>query len=267
MTTIPRASPPGPLRKPRPPAARLQGVVYNDAPQIDRVVFIAGLHRSGTTLLERLLVSRYDLSCLRASVGESEGQHMQTVYPVARRYGGPGRFALSQQMRDDLDRLADHESCRRRILADWARFTVGDSPVLVEKSPPNLTKIHWLRRVFPGSRFVIMLRDPRAVAAATCKWVDAPLAELMLHWEAAYGQAMAAYRDADCTVIRYEDLVAEPQRQLDRLAAGLHLRPRKTPADLPDRHSEMRNSNADYIREHGGMRYGDGIWNRFGYDP
>ena len=37
----------------RPPLARLEGVTYTDDPVIERLVFICGLHRSGTTALER----------------------------------------------------------------------------------------------------------------------------------------------------------------------------------------------------------------------
>ena len=174
---------PGRKPAPRPPLARLEGITYTDDPVIERLVFICGLHRSGTTALERLLVSRYRLACLRANRPVSEGQHLQSVYSPARAFGGPGRFAFSRAMMQELEGLRDHADCRERILADWRRFVVGTAPVLLEKSPPNLTKIWWLRSVFPGSRFVVVTRDPRAVAAATQKWSGTSLTELMLHWK------------------------------------------------------------------------------------
>ena len=40
-----------------------------------RLLFIAGLHRSGATLLEHWLCAAYDVSHLRAPAPESEGQH------------------------------------------------------------------------------------------------------------------------------------------------------------------------------------------------
>ena len=58
-----------------------------------RFVFLAGLHRSGTTLLARLLAAHPEISGF-SGTGEpaDEGQHLQSVYPAARVYGGPGRF-------------------------------------------------------------------------------------------------------------------------------------------------------------------------------
>jgi hypothetical protein len=248
------------------PAVRLRNQKYNDTPKLDRVVFVCGLHRSGTTLLERMLAARFELSYLRADVPESEGQHMQSVYRTARDHGGPGRFAFSRTMRDELPALGDPRHCRERIIADWHRFVVGDSTTLLEKSPPNLTKIEWLRRVFPEGRFVIMARDPRAVSAATQKWSKTSLPELMMHWNVAYAQAMEDYCTEDCTVVRYEDLTEASGPVIERLGEFLQLVPRAASDALESRHSGIRNSNTDYIEMHKGTRYGAGIWNRFGYD-
>lgn len=248
------------------PASRLKDFSYNDTPELDRVVFVCGLHRSGTTLLERLLGARFELSYLRADVPESEGQHMQSVYRAARHYGGPGRFAFSRAMRDELPDLEKAENHRATIMADWSRFVVGDNGVLLEKSPPNLTKIHWLRQVFPKSRFVIMTRDPRAVSGATQKWSGTSLPELMMHWNVAYAQAMADFRQEDCTIIRYEDLIDAPEAEIERVGKFLQLAPRAASDALEMKYSKMCNSNAEYIEMHQGTRYAEGVWNRFGYN-
>ena len=257
---------PGLKPGPRPPLARLEGITYTEDPVIERFVFICGLHRSGTTALERLLVSRYRLACLRANRPESEGQHLQSVYSPARAFGGPGRFAFSRAMVQELKGLCDHADCRDRILADWRRFVVGTVPVLLEKSPPNLTKIWWLRKVFPGSRFVVIVRDPRAVAAATQKWSGTSLAELMMHWNAAYSHALDDFRDEDSIYLRYEDLTAHPDDEIARLGAFLECEARPEPGPLEENYTRLRNSNPSYIAAHEGTRYGAGIWDRFGYE-
>jgi len=63
-----------------------------------RLVFLAGLHRSGTTLLARLLAAHPEISGFsETGVPADEGQHLQGVYPAAREYGGPGRFGFAPE--------------------------------------------------------------------------------------------------------------------------------------------------------------------------
>src|ERR1700750_2972722 len=55
-------------------------------------VFLAGLHRSGTTLLARLLAAHPEISGFSGTDAPAdEGQHLQSVYPAAKEYGGAGR--------------------------------------------------------------------------------------------------------------------------------------------------------------------------------
>jgi len=61
-----------------------------------RFVFLAGLHRSGTTLLARLLAAHPEVSGFSdTGVPADEGQLLQTVYPAAKVWGGPGRFGFA----------------------------------------------------------------------------------------------------------------------------------------------------------------------------
>ena len=63
-----------------------------------RFVFLAGLHRSGTTLLARLLAAHPEISGFSGTgVPADEGQHLQSVYPAAKEYGGPGRFGFAPE--------------------------------------------------------------------------------------------------------------------------------------------------------------------------
>ena len=48
-----------------------------------RLVFLAGLHRSGTTLLARLLAAHPEVSAFSdTGVSADEGQHLQTRLPA-----------------------------------------------------------------------------------------------------------------------------------------------------------------------------------------
>ena len=115
-----------------------------------RFVFIGGLHRSGTTFLwrcmgEHPLVSMFPIT-LRPP---AEGQLLQSVYPRASVYGGPGRFGFSPEAHlTEGSPLVSAES-RMRLLADWAPLWDLDKPVLLEKSPPNLIRGRFLQALFP----------------------------------------------------------------------------------------------------------------------
>lgn len=244
---------------------RTPGIEYNEDPRVEQLVFICGLHRCGTSLLEHILVSELDLSCLRMNVSENEGQHAQSVYSPAFVFGGPGRFAFSADMQRELGALCDYENHRKAILSDWASFVVGSSATMIEKSPPNLTKIWWLRSVFPGARFIILARDPRAVAGATRKWSRTSLEELMMHWHVAYSAALKDFRPDDCIAVKYEDFTANPESTVDRIAHFLAIGRRPAVLTISDRFKKMSNSNDEYIAMHGGRTYGRGAWNGFGY--
>lgn len=212
-----------------------------------RMVFVCGLHRSGTSLLEHHLTARYQVGRLRAKVPENEGQFLQDVFPLEQPYGGPGHFAFYPQMAwGPVEDPALAETLRARILATWAPWIDRGTEVLVEKSPPNVTRIPYLRSVFPGARFVLWTRDPRAVAGSTRRWTGTAPALLMMHWNAAYMRAIADLGD-DCLVESYEAFCAAPGATLARIARFCDLAPRVPPLPLAPRFARVANENDKYI--------------------
>ena len=241
-------------------------VIYNRNPVIEKMVFICGLHRSGTSLLEQYLYAHYDVSVLRANVPENEGQHLQLVYPQANLFGGAPRFAFASQMRPDPPDEASATTYRRQILAQWKPFVVGTARTLLEKSPPNLTKMPWLRRVFPGAQFIVLVRDPRAVAAANQKRHRAlPLEMVMMHWSVAHSIALRDLAD-DCRILKYEDFCADPPGALTAAGIDTILTQRVSAGDIDERFRNIVNKNDAYIARHTCSFYGEGAWRHFGYD-
>jgi hypothetical protein len=60
-----------------------------------RYVFICGLHRSGTSVLGRNVARLEDCTGFKdTGVTENEGQFLQDVYPIAKVYGGAGKFGF-----------------------------------------------------------------------------------------------------------------------------------------------------------------------------
>jgi hypothetical protein len=182
-----------------------------------RFVFLGGLHRSGTSLLHRLLRAHPDASGF-ANTGapEDEGQHLQSVFPTAREFGGPGRFAFAPGARlTESSPLVSAEN-RDRLLRQWGAYYDLSNPVLLEKSPPNLIRARFFQALFADARFVFIVRHPIAVAYATQRSAGTSLAELLLHWCLAHRLMLADLdRLEHALVLRYEDLVDAPDVWLE----------------------------------------------------
>lgn len=191
-----------------------------------RLVFVGGLHRSGTTPLTRMLADHPQIAGLNSTgVEEDEGQHLQSVYPIARTYGGAGRFALDPRAHLTESCSARTPSADSDLLRAWAPYWDLSKDFLVEKSPPNVVMGRFLQDVFPGSCLIVVIRNPVIVALSTKKWARwTSLSELVRHWFTAHRTLRedAAHLDR-LHVLRYEDLVDQPCETLTRVANFLGL--------------------------------------------
>jgi hypothetical protein len=191
-----------------------------------RMVFIGGLHRSGTTPLARCLATHPQVSGFAGTgAREDEGQHLQSVYPAAREFGGPGRFAFDPGAHLTEQSPMAGDTARAALLGAWLPHWDTDRPVLVEKSPPNLVMTRFLQATFPAARFVIVVRHPVVVTLSTRKWARRmPLGRLVEHWFHAHDIFLG---DAPwlrhLLVVKYEDLVGKPEPTLAAVGDFLEL--------------------------------------------
>lgn len=192
-----------------------------------RIIFVGGLHRSGTSLIHETLRSHPEISGFQnTGVPEDEGQHLQTVYLPARVFGGPGRFGFDEaSFMDDQHPLAT-EYTSAEIFRQWSRHWNTARPYLIEKSPPNLVRTRFLQKIFPRASFVIVVRHPLAVSYATKKWSKTGIPSLLEH----FFRCHERFRDdmpflKKVLALRYEDFVREPDRTLCALFEWIGLEP------------------------------------------
>jgi hypothetical protein len=191
-----------------------------------RLVFVCGLHRSGTSALARVLGDHPEISGLSGTgAKEDEGQFLQDVYLRARHHGGPGRFAF-----DPAAHLTEVEAraipgAAQRLWDSWQPYWDLDARLLLEKSPPNLLMTRFLAELFPDASFVTITRHPVVVSLSTDKWLRfGSLHRSVEHWLTAHEifAADAALLER-VHVLKYEELVADPSGTLAGVARFLEL--------------------------------------------
>lgn len=209
-----------------------------------RFIFVCGLHRSGTSILHELLKSHPAVSGFaNTGVPKDEGQLLQTVYPAAKEFGGPGRFGFDPaSYMTERHPLATKASADR-LCREWSRHWDLSKEHLIEKSPPNLVRSRFLQALFPNSSFVFILRHPVAVAYATrsgfARARALGVAELVAHWircHQAFVEDLPSLRRA--YVFRYEDFVLDGERYLDQIFRFLGLPEYRPALQISSRENE-----------------------------
>jgi hypothetical protein len=225
----------------------------------NKLVFVGGLHRSGTTPFTRVLADHRDVSGLSdTGVIEDEGQHLQSVYPAALTWGGSGHFA-----RDARAHLLDTHAGATpdnadKLLAEWAPYWDLTKPYLVEKSPPNLIMGRFLQQLFPDAFFIMVVRHPITVALSTRKWTHlisrdprklATLSMLVDHWLLAH-RLFADDRPylRKVHVVRYEQLVTQPEQTLSGVQQFLGLETEIPTRLIQTTHSSSYQKHWDALR-------------------
>ncbi|MEJ2383796.1 MAG: sulfotransferase [Xanthomonadales bacterium] len=179
-----------------------------------RHVFICGLFRTGSTLLEQMLAAHPEFT----AIGESD------FFPrlVAREFPD---FPLG------LDRVTDAEArAWRERHAAYARLVARGAARLVDKRPDNFQFIGVIKTVLPAAKFIVTERDWRDVAIsiygmrlgagqnyatdlASIRHYIGQQERLVDHWANLLGN--------DLVRLRYEDLVTQPRDALGRVLENL----------------------------------------------
>jgi hypothetical protein len=193
-----------------------------------RFVFLAGLHRSGTTLLARLLAAHPEISGFSGTGAPAdEGQHLQTVYPSDHQHGRPGRFGFAPEMHlTEASPLVSDENALR-LFEEWSPHWDLSCRFLLEKSPPNLLKTRFLQALYPDSAFVVIVRHPIPVSIPTARWRGTRRFDRMFeHWLRCHALFEADREHLDRVhVLRYEQLVSDPAGELQAIFDFLGLDP------------------------------------------
>jgi tetratricopeptide (TPR) repeat protein len=179
-------------------------------------VFVVGMPRSGTTLVEQILASHPQVH----GAGERHFAH-ESMLKL------PEVLSVADLSQVTPDLITEHaiRHCARWHLEQLQRLSGGKSKRVVDKMPENYQNLGWLATTLPKARFIHCRRDKRDVALSCwmtnfsqIRWSNdlvhiahrlLAYERLMAHWRAVLPVAMLE--------IDYEQLVADQEGQSRKL--------------------------------------------------
>jgi hypothetical protein len=187
----------------------------------DSPIFIVGMPRTGTTLVERILAGHSEVT----SAGELHDFSSELVKEIQRHSQGKpvAKDRIVQaSLKVDFARLGRNYVKAARQAVEPA------SPQFIDKLPFNLLYCGLIHRALPNARIIHMVRDPMDTCYAIYKTLfgqaypfSYDLDELATYY-IAYRKLMAHWHQVMPGLIldvAYEDVVADPEQQARRLVA------------------------------------------------
>lgn len=184
----------------------------------DDPIFVIGMPRSGTTLIEQILASHPDVE------GTAE---LPTISVMARSLGegiGRSEFDYSSLLKGYSSEAL--RSLRERYLRQSAAYRRTDRPFFIDKMPSNWMHVALIKSILPNARVIDIRRDPldccfsnfaqhfprgheytNTLESLALQYRN--YERLMDHFDAVAPGAIVR--------IQYEELVSEPERAIREL--------------------------------------------------
>lgn len=181
-------------------------------------VFLVGFPRSGTTLLDTLLMGHPDVQVL---------EERPPLVVAEKTIGGLDALPTA-----DDTAIAAARAAYFVEAAKW--IPLRDDSLLVDKFPLHMNKVPLIRRLFPDARFILALRHPADVVLscfitnfrpnqAMSNFVDLETAARLYDLSFGFFQDMRATLSLPIHEIRYEAMVADGASELAPLFGWLGL--------------------------------------------
>lgn len=219
------------------------GSFATPSPSDQQPVFIVGMPRSGTTLVEKILGGLDGV----AMGGESEALQLVAAQYYQRHHASQG-VPVEEFAAPDWDELA----------ASYWSLQSAPRGLLTDKMPTNFRHIGLICHLFPNAPIVCMHRDPRDIALSiyTRRFPDghpyATALDDIAHYYAVFLQLTDCWRERypeRILDITYEHLILEPEEHSQRLASFCGLTWRSECLDVHQRRSASATFSELQVRE------------------
>ena len=213
-------------------------------------IFILGLPRSGSTLIEQILASHsevegtQELADVQRIVHELQGRDVDPAQP---RYP----LVLADMTRADLDALG------RRYMTETRVFR-SDRPFFVDKMPNNFRHIGLIKLMLPNAKIIDARRDPMSCCFSNLKQLYAQGQEfaysiediaryyrtyldLMAHWDAALpGHVLR---------VQHEDVIDDLEGSVRRILDFCGLDFQRSCVDFHTNRRSVRTPSSEQVRQ------------------
>jgi hypothetical protein len=194
----------------------------------DKYLFIICMNNSGSTLLERVVSECRNAVGFPAPGGPDQQVNGQgfvpelmpipgKMTPKCRRIWSEQAATLANELHYQWPRI------KRRWYREWAKnpkFGTAQPRVLLEKSPPNIFRAAMLAKHFANSFFILMQRNPYAVAEGIRRRANLSIERCIQHWVRCAQQQVQNERILQRPVkLNYEELSEEPERCRTQIVA------------------------------------------------
>ncbi len=156
----------------------------------EKFLFIICMNNSGSTLLERVMSECHNAVGFPAPGGPDQqvnGQGFVSDFmpipgkmtPRCRRIWSEQSAILANELHYRWPKI------KTRWHEEWAKnpkFATANPRVFLEKSPPNIFRASMLQKHFPESSFILMQRNPYAVAEGIRRRAKLSLERCIQHW-------------------------------------------------------------------------------------
>lgn len=190
------------------------------------LLFTVGTPRSGTTWLQHLLSED-------PAIVTALETHVFDIYLRSALRG----WSVMQTRVSGLDKMMTRQefvsACRGfsdRIL-EKVQAAKPDARIVMDKTPDHIHHLPEIREFYPGAKFLMVVRDPRAVVASWraagtswAAWARQPTSYIVQQWVEGNRDARQSVAAAgDGMIVRYEDMLADPVAGLTAILGWLGL--------------------------------------------
>jgi tetratricopeptide (TPR) repeat protein len=179
-------------------------------------IFIVGLHRSGTSLIERILGASADV----CDLGETQRLQAAIHYATNSSFLEPIDAAFFNRIAD-IDLVA-----LERVFSTSAARQSDQRQFVTEKLPSNFLHIGFIRHAIPQAKIIHMRRDPMDLCFANYRErfgaaiTHTHSLENIAHYHRLYDQLMTYWQQiypGFVLEVRYESLVQDPIKESQRV--------------------------------------------------